>query len=245
MLKVEQRVQLLDAGLNDRERTVRNECYKLLQNWHQFCGGDPIKLLQYFCVEVYEKVAVDVIQAILFYHNIDQKSHHDVIDKLEEAIAQKIQEPLSNELCIFWRVFVEEQIAAAIENGTNDEPCVQTFTDLEITQFCMLIKAQIGAEGTDFSQLQLLKLAKHLDLSDEAGRRMLSILLSELIISPETSTEMLIQTVDLLRLVHPNDTEFIQTILTNIQVISNPLEEFRADDKIRVFEEVRNTSIID
>lgn len=237
MLKVEQRVQILDAGLNDREPVVREECYKLLQNWLQYCKFDPIKLLSYLNVEIYEKVASEAIEAILFSRNIDQKPHHAIIDKIEDIIAKQLDEPLSNELCLFWRVFIEEQINEAIDRNATDEPCVQNFTNLEITQFCILIKAMTELEATDFSILQLLKLAQALDLSDEAGRRMLSLLLSDLIISPETSSEMLVKTLDLLRLVHPNDSEFIETVMDNIQTILVPLDQFRSDDKIRVLEE--------
>ena len=239
MLKTEQRVQILDAGLNDRESTVRTECLKLLRNWLQQRNGDPVELLKCLNVSKYESVAVDTVRAILTNRNIDQKPLHSIVDKLEESITSRtLKEPLTKELSLFWRVFVEEQIQVALENGYTDEPSVQSCTDLEITQFCLLINQQIEVEASDFTVLQLLRLAKSLDLGDEAGRRMLSLLLSDLIVSPNTSDDMLLQTFDILRLVHPNDSEFITLVTGNISTIIQPLEEFKEGDKIQKMEEV-------
>merc|ERR1712232_1312977 len=111
MLKIEQRVQILDAGLNDRESMVRNECYKLLRNWLQQRNTDPIELLKCLKVSENEIVAANTVSGILLNRSIDQKPLVAIIDKLEESIQSKtLNEPLSNELCLYWRIFIEEQI---------------------------------------------------------------------------------------------------------------------------------------
>lgn len=237
MLKVEQRVQLLDAGLRDREAVVRAECHKLLQNWLSGFQDQPLEVLKCLQVDVYESVASEAIRSLITNRHIESKIFYNLIDQLEESILSgEIDTPLTPEMALFWRTFVEEQIHTANETGGEDES-VQSCTNLEITQFCILIKQQMALEAGDFVLLQLLKLARSLDLSDEAGRRMLSIFLSDLIITPETSDDMLLEVFDLLRRVFPRDAELIPVVVESLQVVGQPLEQFRSEDKVQRLED--------
>src|SRR3990167_647600 len=237
LLTVEQRVQILDAGINDRDEVVRKECIKLIITWLQNQENNPIKLLEFLSVTKYEKVAGDVINILLSSSEVDQNIANDIVTDLIDKINQrKLVDAINDEIILFFRVYLEKQMEYNDDN-------VQNYMNIEITEYCILIKIQIDVGASDFVLLQLLRLAENLDLSDEAGRRVLSLLLSDLIISPLTTAPMLKQIFILVSKLHPKESNLIDFAVDALNTVFNPLEQFLVEDRISIIEQVRSIGL--
>lgn len=167
------RMKLLEDGLNDRIEMVREACVDMLESWYETANKDAVKLLGYLDLEGCTEACQTAMQALLRRCGASS------------SVSTKDFDSLDCERAFFWRMLC--QYAQETQNDSLMEkitPAISEFTAIIRTFVTMEAKPDNTEEEkfeAQFITIQLLHLASHLDFSDEAGRRVLSGLLRDML----------------------------------------------------------------
>ena len=260
-LKSDQAIKLLSAGLTDRDETVRENCKTLVCNWFENCNGDMMKFLKYLCIEENEEIAeqtlISLFRSDAFLKNQAKKenttSFQSMMEKFIERTSKSAPFEISNEMAFLWRVYCKANEEDVEQNIENYLP--------EASKFCALIQYhhQLNLKtndnedeeeeeeeerprsnrNTEFVLMQLLKLTRQLDMSDEVGRKFLSLLLRDMSISPDTPHSLVTEVLKVIKTLHRNVREISQLILEVIATVREPLVQIDSPEQAQMIEQMQ------
>ncbi|KAK0049397.1 condensin complex subunit 3 [Biomphalaria pfeifferi] len=225
-LTIEQRVQLLQNGLNDRSDIVKAACAKqLLQSWLCAFQGNILELLS--LLDVQSSVAIcETALTTLFKSssilNLVQK--FDILN--EKAMIDR--EKLSCESSFYWRNLLqfiynaglqfEEQLDQLRPVCVEFCAYVQSFT-AEMTK-CNDVDQLLDLE---FVLQQLLQIISVMDLSDQASRKEMEKMLHNLLVSDSVGPSLIPHILTSLKLVYNDIDNLIKYIAETVSEIREPI----------------------
>ncbi|XP_059149025.1 condensin complex subunit 3-like [Physella acuta] len=195
-LTIEQRIQLLQDGLNDRSEVVRTACSsKLLQAWLCSCEGNVLDLLARLDVQSSVKTC-EMALKILFKNS----SIHDLVQKFD-IINDKVlidEAKLTCESAFYWSNLTKY----VYEAGNDYEEQLDQIRP-NCIEFCVYLerfaKQALGnLESKDIDKVldlefiiqQLLQMLMFMDLSDQASRKQTEKLLHNLLVSEKVGPSL-------------------------------------------------------
>lgn len=234
-LPIAQRVQLLNRGLNERADVVKNACsQKLLQSWLRMCKGSILELLK--CLDV--ENSCDTAELALNHILADTTTKEladSFIQFLNEDLVIHLGE-ITSEAAIYWKclcsclksqgVTGEEHMERILPNLTHFCNYVQQFIlggpDTEVSSQAFELKLQRSFIGQ-----QLLAILTCCDSSDEVGRKCLSKLVDDLLISPAIDSTLVKSLMAHLSINANNKEAHIQHVVELIAEIRDPISSMQ------------------
>eukprot|EP01050_Picozoa_sp_SAG11_P019285 SAG11_NODE_3047_length_2733_cov_2.293850_1_plen_814_part_10 len=230
-LNIDQRCQVLTAGLQDRVEAVRQSCATMLcGTWLQVnLESDPIMLLQSLDVEINEKVAALALSEVFSYYK-KQKGvavkapvswDQDFAGKLVEAAENPDSAGISCEMALYLRVRCQWCKA--------QRPVLDCLIDdllLDLSPMADLIgyhyqQARDGNQSEIYICRQLLECAAMADFSDEAGRRSLVETIRGTLSDINTPEPLMLAALSTLKPALTDEDAFIRLV---VEIISELLE---------------------
>eukprot|EP00698_Gefionella_okellyi_P006083 TRINITY_DN15548_c0_g1_i1.p1 TRINITY_DN15548_c0_g1~~TRINITY_DN15548_c0_g1_i1.p1 ORF type:complete len:972 (-),score=339.69 TRINITY_DN15548_c0_g1_i1:44-2935(-) len=208
-LITQQRVDLLADGLHDRSDIVRRNCTVMLQSWLEQCDSNPVKLLQALASTQNQDIAALALLRLL---QADRTLSCADIDLNN----------LTAEQALYVRVYCQ-----FLKQEKRDDELEELLTDL--STHCQVLQ-QTANKKSPFITQQLLRIACLMDMSDEAGRQRLVGCLNNMLEEGEVDLDCMKITVQLMRALFTNETEFNTAIAGIISAIVAPLEEEESDE---------------
>jgi len=172
-IPINDRVHMLDQGLQDRSARVRRACeHMVLRKWLPALDRSPIALLKGLDIEQNSEIASKVCRLVL-KHLSDQPRAVKQSDE-EELSAKEFLAAVSDAKTLeAERVFYRKEQCYYYQKVDRDTEKTAVLLP-NISEFAKLLVAACQA-GSDvlFVALQLLALGRMLDFQDEFGRRAL------------------------------------------------------------------------
>ncbi|KAG9299295.1 hypothetical protein G9A89_013943 [Geosiphon pyriformis] len=218
ILKIEDRENLLNCGLTDRDPVVKQACTKMLStNWIYHANNDVLEFLERLDV-VSSNIAKEALLACF-------ASRPDLIETLQ--FDDNFWDTLTVERAFLARVYSE---FCKEDTGKFDEAMP------EVTRLAFYIQKYNNCihEASEEDQInyefvlgQLLILAGFLDYSDEVGRRTMFTLLRKMLMLPQIADEHIELIIEVMNRTTINERDFTRSI---IEIISDLRESLDSDD---------------
>lgn len=226
-LKIQQRINVMSTGLQDRDSSVVDACGKLLiESWLAEKDYNIFTLLNDLDVELFPNEVEIILQYILTNAN-------DLIQNSEnKTLKPPFQEKDINPVTIFyWRVLCDNIYKKSYDKQMNANELQSILDEYlpDTVELCSLISK---FQNHPFICQELLQLCLYVDLSDEAGRENLTRLLCELI------REISIDPLQLSGINHHYNNNHIQKNTNNNNILANLLKALR-----RIFRDDENAYI--
>eukprot|EP00043_Microstomoeca_roanoka_P013278 m.130069 g.130069 ORF g.130069 m.130069 type:complete len:1089 (+) comp15712_c0_seq3:239-3505(+) len=249
-LSIQQRLDLVRDGLNDRCVDVREACSKLIvSGWYEQLNKEPSQLFDVLDVETDEETcelaAAVLLETVGQWQNVNvtqfkqltassafwwrclceflQKSqdHADILENvlpLPSDLAMRIDD-LTQQVVQSIEAMTEEQLENSFANTSTD-----SWTERE---------ANMQAKA--FVLCQLLKLAKLVDYSDEAGRRAMAARLRSMCMKhwQQLPEDVLTNCLELLSKLHPSATDRIHLFT---EIVHDMRDDLNSEDNTRASE---------
>ncbi|KAF8797851.1 hypothetical protein BYT27DRAFT_7123670 [Phlegmacium glaucopus] len=243
-LSMPQREFIVRKGLGDREPGVRAAAASLIATWIQALqpkaeGDNPttskvedevISILKLF--DLTEDVAVDALLSVF-------TTRVDIFNNLE--FNEQYWTNLTAETAFLARVFVEHcktiqdetRLEASLPVVTNVafsiEHCYKSLGDMCNEDASNIDEAErIRREDARFDKqsviAELLKLAVHLDYSDEIGRRKMFQLVRDMLGKHDLPEMLLAPCLDVMRTLSPNERDLIRIVVETIHELRNSVD---------------------
>lgn len=187
-IPINDRVHMLDQGLQDRSARVRRACEQMvLRKWLPTFDRSPITMLKGLDVEQNSKIASKVCRLILKHQSELPRAvkHTDEEELTAKAFLSAISDvkTLKAEPVFYWReqCYYYQKVDRDTDKTAVLVPNISEFAKL-------LVAACETGSDMHFVSLQLLDLGHLLDFQDEFGRRTLLDALSKI------SHSMIVQT---------------------------------------------------
>lgn len=244
-LTIQQRDEILNSGLTDREASVRQACTDMIfENWIQKANGNLIQFLAGLDVISNTKVAEIALKH--FFRKLPNMLNDNFNDQFLQS--------MTAEMAFILRVYCEHQVS---ENKDDRQIVQDLLPELStmnqyardkynsiITCDDEVIKAELG-----FVLNELLRVSALLDFSDEVGRRALFETVQEIMSNLETS-ESVYQTCIKIFIEHCSSTqEFLEIMTEFIGSFRDVYDGSNADngeisDDIKIMANLRALDII-
>nr|XP_006813156.1 PREDICTED: condensin complex subunit 3-like [Saccoglossus kowalevskii] len=195
-MRISQRVELLQDGLNDRSELVKQTCAtKLLQAWLRTFQGNVIDLLNCLDVESSSDVAEQALNSL--FKSVPADELMSNFDLLNDKMVID-EDSLDCESALYWKCLCQHIKSLGDAGDEYLEKLLPT-----LSQFCDYVQSYMvkikpsknldNVEETlrqEFIAQQLLILAGVLDLTDEVGRKRLDKLVHDMLVSPDISASL-------------------------------------------------------
>ena len=229
-LRSDQIIQLLSNGLQDRDSQVRDLCKLMLTNWFDQLGNDLIKFVKYLEIEDHADTAEQAL-CVLFDEDNGTNAGREVIESALRMLRN--QQELSGEMVFVWRVYCKQHEEEVEEQAEKYLP--------ELSEFCGVIQRLLASSPPcEFVLSQLFLLSPFLDASDEVGRKYLSLLLKNTLISPDTPHSLIGPIFIVLQSLHPSIRDLAQIIFEMIAIVREPLVQLDSPDQSRQLDQLQN-----
>lgn len=200
-MKIADRVLVLRRGLSDRVKRVADAAHQLLEHWFRTSAkGDVLKLLGMLDVELYEKDAVIVVEALIKLGIVKpMDAAKQAAEKGEGLRGVTIHRLLLSEEALLWRVIIEklsqesQQHGSAAANALGATAAVEAAVAsdyLEAIESALPATVEEYVAGIEqhahagmefrFTTRQLLELSSRVDMTEATGRISASNLIAEL-----------------------------------------------------------------
>ncbi|GAB1605685.1 condensin complex subunit 3-like isoform X1 [Argonauta hians] len=229
VLSISQRLDLIDAGLNDRSANVRKICTKnLFKSWLLSCHGNLLELL--YMLDVVTSVKqCDKILAALF----EQYSAEELVKNVTFLTDDLLIDPaeLDCEKVVYWRKLCEYLDSL----GVNASEFLEKILP-DTTVFCDYLKSFnqqhcIKCEkSSDVDQLevqfiveQLIGFIRFMELSDTATREKVLSLLHGMLVSSKTNNRWIRSIMTQLHVLKPDSKEILNYVCDVVHDIHEPI----------------------
>ena len=207
-LNIDQRVLLVRGGLNDPSDDVKAATEKMVLAWLAQCDFDPIELLELLDVEMEPVAATEALDVVFRIggaggavapYALGDYGPDAVLKGLSAEDRGLLKEAASYEIdptelgdtsAFYWRARVDF-VKRMHDLGRASAEALDELQP-PLKPFCEIIEKHGREEGADegnsegaFVVLQLLKMVKLLDVSEEAGLRSLKELVTNLLLWPD------------------------------------------------------------
>jgi len=224
-LTIEQRIKLLQDGLNDRSDLVRIACAsKLLQTWLLACDGSTLKLLDRLDVQASVKTCDSAIKELF-----KTQSVFDVVEQfniLDEKSLMPVTS-LTPESVFYWRAVVQHVAGA----GAQYDEQLDTVRP-NCVEFCNFLEevSQTLVDCTDLDKMldieftieQLLQILLCMELSDQASRKRVSQLLNNLLLCDHVGSSLVDALLPCLAQLYTDPEELVKVLAEVISEILSP-----------------------
>ncbi|XP_005090481.1 condensin complex subunit 3 [Aplysia californica] len=225
-LRIEQRIRLLQDGLNDRSEMVKAACSnKMLQAWLCASEGNVLDLLTRLDVQSSSKTCESALK-ILFKNSSVFKviELFTIID--EKALVP--EEKLTCESAFYWRNVVQYVQQAGNEYDEQLDKvrpnCLDFCDYLEgVTKQLMNCTDLDKMLDIEFMIQQLLQILLCMDLSDQASRKRAEKLLRNLLLSDHVGSSLVDHILPCLGQLHTDTEELVNVVAEIISEIREPI----------------------
>ncbi|XP_075548390.1 condensin complex subunit 3-like [Dermacentor variabilis] len=228
-LKIKQRTELLDSGLNDPSNGVRQVVVaNLIPAWLKHCQDSVADLIKLLDVHGSEKVVEALLKALLKTHGIEMFIK-DIKQRLLDQDKLIPEDKLSCEGTLYWRILV--QTLRAQGSAESESRLDEIFPDL--TVYCGFVSKYVLSFSTEWEALrqldhqfvsqQLILLLKSADLADTAGRERLLETVRRLLLSTKVGSLQIPHLMKLIRYIHPEPYDTLQEVEALLPEIQAPL----------------------
>ncbi|KAL5523223.1 YCG1_2 [Sanghuangporus sanghuang] len=233
-LTIAQREQIVSQGLGDRTEVVRVSAAKLLGFWVDACEGDLAAFVTLFDVHTPD-IARDALKSVFL-------TRAEVANEMEFDDA--FWSALKPEAALLARTFVEYCIEKSDEARLEAVLPVVTALAFHLQAACnrfLAILEDISSDGeredddhdareedavnAEFVMGELLRLAVHLDYSDEIGRRKMFGVVRNMLAHPVLPEGLIDPCVGVLQVMSPNERDLIRIIVEVISELRDPVME--------------------
>lgn len=225
---VSQRDFLLKTGLLDRDPTVKQACLELIyNNWILKSNSNLIQFLTFLNVLVETKAVEEALMGFF-----------EIVPNMFTTFTSDFFSNLTKETAITLRVFSQFVFT---KRGLEEcqELLPQPIIFAKHLKECIEKVESFKENETEFTESlfilnEMLKMGELLDLSDEAGRRDLTFILSEYLLDLSISEKQISAGVRFLKIISQTESEFTQTIS---DIINELRELFDSDNVLDVLQE--------
>lgn len=247
-LKIKQRTELLDCGLNDPSSGVRQiVTEKLIPAWLKHCQDNVADLIKLLDVHGSEKVVEALLKALLKKYGIDMFIK-DIKQHLLDQDKLIAEEKLNCESALYWRMLVLNLRAQG--SSESESRIDEIFPDL--TVYCGFVSNYVLSFSTEWEALrqldhqfvsqQLILLMQSADLADNAGRERVRDTVRRLLLSPKVGSLQIPHLMKVIRYVHPKPDDTLQEIESLLPEIQAPLSSGSQKTQIQV--ETQNMDLL-
>ncbi|KAG5180157.1 nuclear condensing complex subunit [Tribonema minus] len=244
-LTVPQRVALVEWGLKDRSPAVVAACRGMVcRTWLRGAGG-AVPLLGLLDVIQFEDAAESVLKTLLETGLAAERGRSDAaLSALGLGLSQEdaaalrnvaatrvnFAEGLTPESALFARVQAEVVTADAALSAADREERLGTILP-ETPHLCAFVEAVAQQDGLQeslgqlFILQQMLKMARMVDFSEEAGRHRLVTLLRALLLDPFSPSDLVEVAMRALASANPSKGEFVRVVAELISDLSESPNE--------------------
>ncbi|XP_071828621.1 condensin complex subunit 3-like [Apostichopus japonicus] len=242
-LTIEQRVKLLQDGLQDRSESVVDACSnKLLQSWLRTFAGNILEVLHALDVEYNTQVGEMALKVI--FKKAEDNSLIKDFDLLDENHVIP-SDKLDSEAVLYWKCMCAHFTSLEVRGEEQMDkvlPSVSDFCDY-IHTYMKKIKPRALNETEieraleqEFVSAQLLKIASLMDMSDEVGRKKMDELTRELMLSPNIPASLVEHLATIFNKINTSNEIKVSAMAEIISDIREPIslvETSISDDEIR------------
>ncbi|CAL1528460.1 unnamed protein product [Lymnaea stagnalis] len=224
-MSIDQRIKLLNDGLNDRSDLVKVACSnKLLQSWLIDCEGNVLDLLARLDVQSSVKTCETALNILFKKSEIGELvQRFDIIN--DKAMID--EDKLTCENSFYWRNLMQFIYTAGHE---YDEQLDKVRPNC--VEFCSYVKsyAALLSECKDVDKIldmefiiqQLLQIIFYMDLSDQVSRKQTEKLVHGLLVSDNVGPALVTPVLKCMQNMY-TDIEFINYIAETISEIREPI----------------------
>lgn len=228
-LKIKQRTQLLNSGLNDPSHMVKQVVSEnLIPAWLKHCQDSVVNLIDLLDVHGGEKLVEALLKVLLKAHSIEFFVK-DIKERLLDQDKLIPEDKLTCENTLYWRVLVQTLRA---QGSTESETWLdEIFPDL--TVYCRFVTKYVLSFSTEwealrqldhqFASQQLILLLKSADIADIAGREHLLETVRKLLLSPKVGAMQVPHLMKLIRYIHPDPLDTVQEVQGLLPEIQAPM----------------------
>lgn len=228
-LKIKQRTELLDCGLNDPSNGVKQVVVEnLIPAWLKHCQDSVVDLIKLLDVHGSEKLVEALLKALLKTHGIEFFVK-DIKERLLDQDKLIPEDQLTCEGTLYWRILVQTLRA---QGSTESETCLdEIFPDL--TVYCGFVLKYVLSFSTEWEALrqldhqfvsqQLILLLKSADIADIAGRERLLETVRKLLLSTKVGSLQIPHLMKLIRYIHPDQHDTMQEVEALLPEIQAPM----------------------
>ncbi|EJC98309.1 uncharacterized protein FOMMEDRAFT_96961 [Fomitiporia mediterranea MF3/22] len=249
-LTIAQREQVASQGLGDRSDVVRVAAAKLLGTWVDACDGDLAMFVSLFDVHTPD-VARDALKSVFV-------TRAEVANEIE--FDDEFWSNLKPETALLARTFVEHCISKSDESRLETTLPVVTALAFHLqssyNNFLSLLQdidnnnnededdeeeaREEKAVNAEFVMCELLRLAVHLDYSDEIGRRKMFGVVRNMLAHPELPEPLIDPCIGVLHIMSPNERDLIRVVVEVISELRDPDTEDNYNESMALDDETND-----
>jgi len=226
-LTIGQREGVLKRGLGDRSETVRRVVeQEMVPAWLRLSGNNILQLLHHLDVANAAEEETKATPVAALNVIFKDSSYRDLVTNFQYLDQDRLipADKLTPETAMYWRVLAEY-----LAEQTGAEDCLEEILP-ELTPFCKYVRKFIfeqGQEGEDgnreFVTRELVKMTNIYDLGDEVGRRNLTVLVKDILISDRCKVSLVSSLVIVFIRLEPNVQSRIEQVAELIAELRDPL----------------------
>lgn len=225
-LTIQQRVDVIQSGLDDRSETVKTTCAsKLLQSWLCACQGNVLELLERLDVQSSVTVCSKALS-----HLFKTSGVLELVEKFDILDGKQLipEEKLSCESAFYWKSVVEY-----VQSQGHEYDEQLDYVRPNCIEFCTYVKrfSDQLKNCTDMEKLldlefimeQLLQLLAMMELTDIASRKAIEELLHRLLVAEYVGPSLVSAILPCLEKVHANTDLLVNYLAETISEIREPI----------------------
>ena len=207
VLSMAQRDAILKSGLHDRDPLVRKACIDILfGTWYsENANSNLVHLVEYLDVVNDPELGERVFEE--FFKLYQNKLY-------EDGLPEGYVENLTVEFSFILKVYCKH---IGIEEADSLLPEVSRMTDALNKFYHLFLSKTVVKSDVEFVMLQLMQLLSFKDMGDEAGRKAVISLTTEMLSNIEISNEVFIECVKLNFKANPVQDDFVE-IMTRLMI---------------------------
>lgn len=228
-MRVKQRIQILDWGLHDKSKAVRQVVNdKLIPAWFAFSNDKVTSLVRLLDVEKSEKVVEALLKALFQKYDVDMFVK-DIKENLLDQDKIIAEDRLTVESALYWRCLVQH--LHSLGTAKAEAHLDTIFPDL--TVYCgyaskFVLSLDTTSDALDqlrhkLVSMQLVSLFLSADLADNAGRERLIDTVRRLFLSPKVDSLLIERLVKVLRHIFPQPEDTLKEVELLLPDIQAPL----------------------
>lgn len=228
-MRVKQRIQLLNWGLHDKSKAVRQVVNdKLIPAWFKFSNEKVTNLVRLLDVEKSEKVVEALLKALFVKYNVNMFVK-DIKENLLDQDKLITEDQLTVESALYWRCLVHYLSS----QGTAEAEAHLDAIFPDLTVYCgyvskFVLSLDMTTDALDqlrhkLVSMQLVSLLLSADLADNAGRERLIDTVRRLFLSPKVDSLLIERLVKVLRYIYPKPEDTLAEVESLLPDIQAPL----------------------
>ncbi|KAI8375873.1 nuclear condensing complex subunit [Blakeslea trispora] len=231
MLQFDERLQVLQWGLNDRTELVRKAALKMFsERWIAHASNNLIEFLER--LEATRPAVAPLVEKLLkaFF-----KDRMDIVNEI--SFDDEFWNNLSGESALLAKALIEFlQSQDGLDERLDDILPEVTRHVFNLENYYNLYRAHMNAEDAsltnyEFILTQLLDISLCLDYADEVGRRKMFEFLRHVLKSEELLDDHLERVIKVFRMISIDERDFTRSIIEIISDIQEEAEEEEVEDE--------------